>query len=475
MGLVVSSRSSPSPTRTLATVLLGAFAANVTLTILTIALHPIARAFHADVGDAAWITLAPIVVSALVAPTAGQAADSLGRKRMWTLGLTLELVGIGLSAAAWSLPVLIGARIVSGIGSALALPAGAALVLSHYEPARRSIPLGWWTSTMALSPAAGVLIGGLVVEHLSWRWLFLGQIPMIAVAIVLGLALFREQRVAKTAPFDSAGAALGGVVIFGLLIAVNRGTVWGWTSPAILACVTLAAVAVPLFCAVERRAPRPVLPIALLRDPIVRWSVLNRALLSSAYMGSFIVLPVWLIELRDYSPAIVALALAPRPIAMGLAGPVAGILSERANPIALVMVGSIAVTLPIVYLAAMPVAAPYAILFVALVIKGTGLALAGTATGALVAARTHVDELGTVSGFLGIVGSIANSLGMALMISLVAMAGGEHTASAYRWSFGVGAALAGTSVAAALALSRTRGALDHAGRIDGMTSRPFLR
>jgi MFS family permease len=433
-------------------VLIGALATTITITILTIALPPIADDLGASVTDTAWVLLAPIVVSALVSPSSGRIADRVGRKRMWMVGFTIAGAGILASALAPSLAVLIVARIVTGVGTAFALPAGLAIAVAEYPPSQRGLPLGWWTSTTALSPAAGVLLGGVAVEHLSWRWLFWGQLPLIAAALLWGALVFREQRDPRPGKFDLAGALLGGAAVFGVLIAINRGTAWGWTSAPILGCMAMAVVCAPAFIAVERRAEMPVFPTHLLGDTQVRLAVLARVFIHAAYMGSFVVLPVALMEIGMWTPAAVALGLSPRPIALGLSGPVAGILTTRRDPALITLTGAMLLTAGVSYLVFMTPNGPYLALCAALVAMGIGLGLAGTSSGAIVTSRTDEADLGMVSGFLGVVGAVSNSMGMAVLLSIVTIAGGEKALSAFHWAFGVGAALAACAALSALTL-----------------------
>lgn len=436
-------------------VLTGTFASSVTITILTIAIPAIAASLGTSVADAAWVLLAPIVISALTAPAAGRAADRFGRKRMWLIGFGVATAGIVTSALAWTLPVLIGARVMTGIGTALALPAGLAIAVAEYEPEHQGVPLGWWTSITALAPALGVLIGGFAVEHLSWRWLFWGQLPFVLAALGLGAVVFREQRAPAAGRFDVAGAILGGAAVFGFLLAINRGGSWGWTSPLTLGCATLTVVAVPWFVVVQRRAELPILPVKLLAAPAIRWAVINRVCVNAAYMGSFIVLPVLLMQVGGWSPTTVALALSPRPIAMSIAGPAAGFLSLRFGAVRLVVLGSLCLTAGVGYLTQLTPDSPYIWLFFALVAMGVGLGAGGTATSSIVTARTNVDELGATSGFLSVAASVANSLGMALMLAVVSIAGGETSVTAFHWAFGAGTAIAAIGAWSAIMLARS--------------------
>jgi len=439
-----------------AVVLVGAFASSVTITILTIAISAIAVDLGTSVADTAWVLLAPIVLSALAAPSTGRAADRYGRKRMWLVGFAIAGAGIVGSAVAWSLPVLIAARVLTGVGTALALPAGLAIAVAEYEPARQSLPIGWWTSVTALAPAAGVLIGGFAVEHLSWRWLFYGQLPFVIAAFGLGAVVFRETRGPRNGRFDIEGAILGGAAVFGFLLVINRGSSWGWRSPATIGCALLSAIAAPWFVRVQRRAVQPIVPIKLLAIPAVRWALLNRVFVNAAYMGSFIILPVLLMEVGGWGAATVALALSPRPIAMGLAGPTAGWLAVRFGPERLVVVGSLLLTAGVSYLAFLAPGAPYVFLLLALVAMGIGLGAGSTAASAIVTASTEASELGTTSGFLAVAASVANSLGMATLLAVVAAAGGERSQTSFHWAFGAGAIIAALGAWSAIMLARAR-------------------
>lgn len=435
-------------------VLLAAFTTNLTLTILTIALVPIAEDFGASVSDAAWITLAPIVITAILTPAAGRAADRFGRKRVWMSGFVVSIVGIVASGVAPSLGALVTARILTGAGVAAVTPAGLALATAAWPPATRGIPIGWWTSTVALSPALGVIVGGFVVDYLSWRWLFFLQLPLALFALVLAARVLREDEPTSTAPFDVLGATLGAALVLSLLFGVNRLPAWGWTSPAVLGCLVVFLVSLPLFVRAARDAQEPVVPLEVLADPTMRRALSARALASAVYMGSFMILPVLLMEVGGWAPATVALALAPRPAAMALVGPFVGRLSTRVDPGRLAVVGGGLLTVAIAGLALYEPSSSYGWLLAALVLKGAALACTHTGTATLVTARAPRAELGTVSGILAMTTSVANALGMALLLSLLGAFGGETDASAYRWAFGLGAVGAGLATLSAARLSQ---------------------
>ena len=448
----MSQEDAPAGSRALvlSVVLLAAFATNLTLTVLTIAVAPIAIGFRTTVDDAAWVTIAPMVVTALLTPAAGAATDRIGRTRVFRIGLWLSFFGFLTSGLAPSLPLLIAARILTGAGTAAVLPSGLALAAAAWPPAERATPVGAWTATLALAPALGVLVGGFVVEQISWRWLFFAQVPVAGIGLLLAARLRRDVAPSTHRAFDGLGALLLGGAVFGLLLGVNRGSRWGWGSAPVLASFLVAALAIPWLVRVERRAAAPVIPLATLRDPPTRRALGARAALSAVYLGSFLVLPLMLLEIGGHGTATVALMLAPRPIAMGLTGAFAGRLASART---LAIGGAIAVTTALVILVGYEPTLPYPLLLLALVLKGVGLGLSHTATGAVVTGRSAPAELGATSGTLAITSTVAASVGMALMLSLVTAGGGVAVRDAYRLSFAIGLVLSVLGLAASIRLA----------------------
>ena len=198
----------------------GMFVTNVTLTILIIALPSIADDLRADHALINWVSFAPMLAVAVITPLAGPAADRFGARRLWLRGFAIALFGIGCSAAAPNLTLLIVARFVTGVGTALFVPAALAITTQLYPPELRATPAGYWTTTAALSPLVGVLLGGYLNELLGWRMLFLGQLLLGLPPLLAGTRLPRQPAYASAA-FDWEGAAAAAVAAGGLLCAAT--------------------------------------------------------------------------------------------------------------------------------------------------------------------------------------------------------------------------------------------------------------
>jgi MFS family permease len=459
---IEASDTSPTPTDAdarsarfaLVVTLWGIFGSNLTLTILTIALPHIARDLSAPRALTNWVTLGPMLVVSVLTPAAGRLADNYGRKRIWVIGSVLALLGMLGSAFAPSIHALILVRLATGVGTALMVPAGLAIATSLYPPDKRATPVGYWTSTVAISPMVGVLVGGALLDVMSWRWLFAAQILLGLPPLIAAVVGFAEQRYPTSGRFDWEGAIAIGTTSLSLMLATTWLARDGVTSPSVLSALAASIAAGVWARSAERRATNPVLPPWLLREPAVALSLLCRLTANFAYMGSFMILPYMLGELWQLSASAVSLRLVWRPLAMGLTGPFAGRLALRYGPGRLVVVGTAAIlvsTAAFVFLDEVPSSA---LLVTGLWVAGIGLGLSSPGSVAIVTSRVDASVLGTVSGLMTLTATLANALGMAIMFAVVEMAGGVGSIFAYRASFVVGTLVLVVGLGSALRLTQ---------------------
>jgi DHA2 family methylenomycin A resistance protein-like MFS transporter len=432
----------------------GIFVSNVTLTILIIALPVIAKDLPGELSLINWVSLGPLLSVAAITPLAGRAADRFGAKRLWLLGFALTLLGIGASALAPTLPLLIAARLFTGVGSALFVPAALAISSALYPAALRATPIGYWTTTLAISPLLGVLVGGYLTELLGWRMLFVAQLLLGAPVLLAGTLLPAQPRV-PGGPFDVQGSIAAAFASGGLLAATTwLGADIAFT-PRVGAALLLTALAGVWLVRAEQRAEDPVFPRALLAARPVQLALAVRSAMSFSYMGGFMTLPYFLTSLWGLSQSRIALTLSWRPLAMGVAGALAGRLSLRFGPAALARFGAwllVLSTLAFVFLDRDP---NYVCLTLGLVLAGFGLGIGSPGTVASVSVRVGPELLGSVSALMTLSATLANALGMAGLFAVVEANGGIHDPRAYRASNLAGGAVATLGLWAAYALLRT--------------------
>lgn len=440
---------SASPRAALTAVVLSTVAANFTLTILSIALKPIAVELGSTVDAAGWLTVAPLLVSALVAPASGRASDRYGARAVWIGGSLVLLAGLVLSALAPSMSALIAARVVTGLGSGFAMSSGMAMATGAFPPDRRSEPVSAIMTASALSPAVGVLVGGPLIEYFGFRLLFWAQVPPMLVSLAVGIWVLPDVRARVGGSFDPLGALLAGLSTFALLLVLNRAPSWGLVSLPSLAAMIAALVLGALFVVRERRAATPIVPRRLYVDPVTRHALTSRAAVYSVYMGSFMVLPLVLLD-AGYSPTDTALLLSPRPIMMGVFGPLATRVIARFGLGRVGLAGAASIAFGLALLPFYEPGGSLPLLFTSLVFSGTGLGAAQVATATIVTSRAEESELGGASATITISTAVAGALGMAGLLGLA-----THPKFGAKVAFVVGACVAALGTALALKMQRS--------------------
>lgn len=437
----------------LGSVLAGLFATGWTITSLTAALPFIRDEF--DTGNAAvsWVVAAPFLLRSVFVPAFGKLGDLAGRKTVWMWGFAASTFFNVLSGFAPGIGFLVATRILSAVAGAAVAPTSMALIAEAFEPEERVRAMGWWSATIAVSPLAGVITGGFLIEAFSWRWLFYSQFPFGVVALVLGAVVLRESKAPVRQRFDYAGAALSIVGLGALLLVCNQGVEWGWTSPRIFWAAVVAVVGLTAFTAVEIRSDHPVLPVAYLRNVRFLAAVVMNAFGQFAYMGSFFITSLMFRDVFAYSAAGVSLAVAPRAASLGIMGPLGGNMTHRLGGKTLAVAGMACIVGSSFMLAAVGAGTSYLVgILPGLVIAGFGLGLIGPQSSATVTNEADPGDLATASGALAMFVSAGQSIGIAVMQALVAVKAGTGVAAsadAYSFSYLVGGCISTVGLAAA--------------------------
>src|SRR5688572_16297150 len=200
----------------------------------------------------------------------GRAADLLGRRRIFLLGITLFTISSLVAGLAWSEASLIGARAFQGLGAAIITPAALSILSTTFiEGRERNIALGAWGAVGGFGAAAGVLLGGVLTDALSWEWIFFVNIPVGIAALALTPMLLTESRDTRVRSFDAPGAVLvtGGLTT--LVLAITRGSDWGWSSARTVGVFAASAALLVGFVLWENRAKEPLMRFGILRTKTV--------------------------------------------------------------------------------------------------------------------------------------------------------------------------------------------------------------
>jgi len=435
---------------------LGSLMAALDTLVVATALSTIRIDLGASIESLEWTVNAYNLSFAVLLITAAALGDRYGRRRFYAAGLALFAVASAGCALAPDAGWLIAARAVQGVGAALIMPLGLALLASAFPPERRGAAIGIFSAVTGISVAAGPLVGGAVVEGLAWEWIFWINVPIGLLAVPLVLTRMRESRGPDTA-LDVPGLVLVTAGTLGIVWGLVRGNPAGWGSPEVIAALAAGALLLAAFVAWELRAREPMLPMRLFRSRA--FSASNAAMFFT-FASLFTCVFFYAQYLQTglgYGPLETGLRLVPWTATFITVAPVAGALADRIGERPLMTLGLTlqAAGMAWVALIAEPGLA-YTSLLAPLIVGGVGVSMAipaakNSALGAVVPAA-----IGKAAGTNSTMRELGGVFGIAVTVAVFASAGGYASAAAFTDGFapaiGVGAVLALAGAAAGLAL-----------------------
>ena len=313
----------------------GTFLTVVDIGSLNIALPTIGRHFNASLPSVQWLVLAnSLTISVLLLPM-GRLGDLHGRRSLYILGFAIFVAGAAVGAVAINLPMLIGARVLQGIGSALVQGNSIAMTLTLFTPEERGKALGLTLAVVGISGVVAPSLGGFLVGALGWRSIFLVTFGIGVCITLLSFVLLDRHRFRPASPsatrpqFDWPGAVLSGLTLLLFLLAMTNGNRLGWTSPLILSGAAAAVLMLGLFITRELTAATPMLELRLFRRLPVTLGV---ATAWTAFMGTSAILfltPFYLQNVQGLSPQRAGLILIPGSFAMAVTAVLSGRLADR--------------------------------------------------------------------------------------------------------------------------------------------------
>jgi EmrB/QacA subfamily drug resistance transporter len=407
--------------RVAAIVSVGVFVASLDLFIVNIAFPDIQRDFDGtSLASLSWVLNAYAIVFAALLVPAGRWADRTGRKRAFLGGLALFTVASAACAAAPSVGVLVVARIVQAAGAAILTPSSLGLLLPEFPPEKRGLAIGLWAAVGGTAAAAGPVIGGLLVE-LSWRWVFLVNVPVGIGAIVAGWRVLREVRDPDPARPDLVGAGLLTAAVATLIAAIVEGPDWGWGDARVVALFAAAAALAVAFAARSARHPVPVVEPALLKVRAFAFAQAAGVFFFIGFSAMLLGSVLWLTEVWGESAIGAGLKIAPGPAFAALFAVAGGILSGRIGPRIVGAVGAGLFALGGVWWAThLGADQHYASDYLpGMLIGGAGVGFVNPALAGAATAQLPPTRLSTGSAVLTMSRQIGSALGVALLVAVL--------------------------------------------------------
>ena len=392
-----------------------AFMAALGNSIVNAILPVIADSFGTDVSAVQWVVTVFLLVQSGLLLTFGRLGDLYGHKHVYLAGLVVLIVGSALCGVMPTTATLVAARVLQGVGASMAIASSPAILTQVFPPEQRGKALGIQATLVYLGLATGAPLGGWLTDLFGWRSVFYVNVPIGVLALVLGLRALQADRPSeRREPFDLTGAA---VYVFGLtalLLALNRGHAWGWTSVPILGSLALGVLLLAAFAAIERRVPSPMLDLGLFARRSFTAPVISALLNYGASIATTFLLPFALIQGRGLSPSQAGLVLTCQPIVMALTASFSGTLSDRVGSRVPATLGMVVLAVGLFVLSRLGVEAPAWSIAATLALVGLGVGLFTSPNNSALMGAVPAQRRGVASGVL----STARTLGMLLGIGL---------------------------------------------------------
>ena len=409
----------------LAIVAVGIFMATLDTSIVNISLPTIAHYFGVALSGAIeWVIIAYLVVIAGVLLTIGRLADMIGRKPIWVAGLVIFTVGSAISGAAPSLGLLIAARALQGLGGALLMSISPAMLTNAFPARERGRALGLNAVVVALGVSVGPTLGGIITEHLTWRWIFYVNVPIGVIGFVASMRVLTEHMRWGRGRFDPLGAVLLAIGLVALTMGLSFGQEWGWTSPLLLSTLVVGIIALLALVVVERRVSDPIIDLALLRGRVFLSANASLILSFLALFAVSFMLPFYLEELRGFSTEQAGLLLTPLPLTIAFLAPFSGMLADRIGTRWLAAGGLAVACLGLVLISQLNAQSSVWDIVWPLVVTGAGQAMFQSPNNSALLGAAPRGQQGSASGFLATGRVVGQSLSVALAGAIFAGLGG---------------------------------------------------
>jgi len=399
--------------------------------VVTTALPVIKQSLGATLSQLEWMVNAYTLTFAVLLLTGAALGDRFGRKRVFTAGVALFTAGSAFAALAPSGDMLVLARAIQGVGAAVVTPLTLTILSSAVPKERRGLALGLWGAIAGLAIALGPLVGGAIVQGLSWQWIFWLNVPLGIVLVPLAAWQLQETH-GPDASIDLPGLGLASTCLFALVWALIHGNEQGWTSTGIVAAFAAAALLLVTFVAWEARTSNPMLPLRFFRSRAFAAANTVSLLMSFGMFGSIFLLAQFFQIVQGYSPFEAGLRTLPWTAMPIVVAPIAGVLSDRVGSRPLLVIGMALMAVGLGWIAA--IATPtveYLRMVPAFVLAGTGMSMFFAPTANLVLSSVHPDEEGRASGANNTIREIGGVFGVAVLASVFAANGSYVSPQAF--------------------------------------------
>ncbi len=393
-------------------------------TVVNVALPSIQRSLHATTTTLEWTVNAYTLSFAVLLVTGGRLGDLFGRRRMFLVGVVIFAVSSGAIGFSPSDTWLVVWRAIQGSGSALMMPATLSIITNAFPPQERGKAIGTWAGVSAMALAIGPVVGGFLVETVSWQSIFFLNLPVAVAAIVVALFAVRESRdetVQRT--IDVPGVLTLTIGLGALVLSLIEGNSWHWGSTRELALFAVAIVGLASFVAVELRQRAPMVDFSFFRSRSFLGANVVAFIVSFAMLAMFFFLALYMQNIRHYSPLEAGIRFLPSTMVIIFMGPLAGRLADRVGSRPLMTLGLLLVSGALFVQSHLTVSSGYGVLLPGFVLMGFGMGFVMSPMSTAAMNSVEQTKAGVASGILSMNRMVGGTFGVAVLGALVSTLG----------------------------------------------------
>jgi EmrB/QacA subfamily drug resistance transporter len=462
----------PAKWQILIAVMVGSIMGPLDGSIVNTVLPDITRYFDTDISIAQWVPSIYLLTISCLILLYGRLGDMIGYKKVFLCGLgtfTLTSILCGVSQSIW---MLVAFRALQGLAAGMMMAVGFAIITSAFPPRERGKAMGMFAISIAIGLGLGPTLGGVIAEHLSWRYIFFINVPIGVAAMIMGGRIIPMGEKKPDQRLDWPGALAALIFLGCLTLYANRGEDWGWLSPTGITLLVIGLVFAVIFFIIERKSTQPMLNLSLFNNRAFSMANLSALLSFMALYAVIFLTPFFLVFVLQYSILKVGIVMVAAPAATLFVAPASGIMSDRIGTRLLTFLGMVITTVGLFALSSLDQSSGVGDVVWRLVIIGAGMGMFQSPNNSAVMGCVPPPYLGIASGILAAMRNVGMVLGLAVAgavlyniapvtTTMKPGAFGEAEIAEFmdglQWAFVAGAIMAGMSaIASLLAVDRKR-------------------
>lgn len=396
-------------------VAVGTFLSVLDGNIVNIALPTIMSDLNSDFATVQWVVLAYLLAMATLMLSIGRLGDMLGKKRLYTAGIVIFTFSSLLCGVASSVYWLIGFRVLQAIGAAMILALGMAIATEAFPPAERGKAMGVNGTVISVGIIIGPTVGGIIIEHLTWHWIFFVNLPVGIIGTLLAMRYLPNYATNGRQSFDYVGAVTMFVTMFALLMGLTMGQQIGFGQTAVLSLFALHLASLTLFIWWERRTPQPMVDLRIFRNVLFSVNLFTGLLTFVAIAGTVILLPFYLQNVLGFAPQKIGLLLAVVPVALAIISPLSGILSDKMGTRLITAVGLAILVFGYWAMSTLNAETSGVGFVLRMLPIGIGMGVFSSPNNSAVMGAASRKRLGIASGLLALTRTLGQTTGIALL------------------------------------------------------------